>query len=109
VDPFALWLLEGAVIPDAYERVVNRLSLRSAEDQLAKGVREDVGGYPKRVFRRWYRTQETWDAFVRGGQQSFDSLVDRLVAISADRFFGSQLSRDRAEATHRRSRRSSPS
>jgi tetratricopeptide (TPR) repeat protein len=98
MEPFALWLLGGAVIPDAYERVVDRLCLRSAEDRLAKSVWKDVGGYPKRVFRRWYRAQETWDALVEGGQQSFDSLVDRLVATSGDRFFGSELPRDRAEA-----------
>jgi hypothetical protein len=52
MDLFALWLLGEAVIPDAYERVVSRLSLSSAKDRLAKSIREDVGGYPKRVFRR---------------------------------------------------------
>lgn len=98
MDPFTLWLIGGVVIPDAYERVVNGLSSKSTEVRLAKAIRGDVGGYPKRVFRRWYRTEETWEALVRGGQQSFESLVDRLVAISTDRLFASELSRDRAEA-----------
>lgn len=103
MDPFTLWLLGGVVIPDAYERVVNGLSSKSAEERLVKSIRADVGGYPKRVFRRWYRTRETWEALVRGGQQSFDSLVDRLIAISAGRLFGSELPRDRAEAIVRAS------
>lgn len=103
MDPFTLWLLGGVVIPDAYERVVDGLGSKSAEKRLAKGIRADVGGYPKRVFRRWYRTRETWEALVRGGQQSFDSLVDRLIAISAGGLFGSEFPRERAEAMVRAS------
>ena len=60
MEPFTLWLLGSVVAPDAYERVVNTLNSKSAEDQLAKRVHEDVGRYPKRVFRRWYRQEETW-------------------------------------------------
>lgn len=98
MDPFSLWLLGSVVIPDAYERVVTGLTSKSAEDRLAAGVRAEVGRYPKRIFRRWYRTDETWRALVAGGQESFDSLVDRLVAASAARRLGGPLSRDRAEA-----------
>lgn len=98
MDPFTLWLLGGVVIPDAYERVVNNLSSKSAEQRLAKSIRTAVDSYPRRVFRRWYRSRETWDALARGGQHSFESLVDRFVAISADRLFGSELSREHAEA-----------
>jgi len=58
MDPFTLWLLGSVVAPDAYERVVNTLNTKSAEDRLAKRVHEDVGRYPKRVFRRWYRQDE---------------------------------------------------
>lgn len=97
MDPFTLWLLGSVVVPDAYERVINGLSSKAAEDRLAKGIRADVGRYPKRVFRRWYRTEETWEALVKGGQESFDSLVDRLVATSAGRLFGAEFSRERAE------------
>src|SRR5437763_12976928 len=98
MDPFSAWLLGGVVIPDAYERVVNRLSAQASEDRLAKDVRAEVGRYPRRVFRRWYHTQETWEALVRGGQESFDDLVARLVAVSEQRLIGSSLSRGRAEA-----------
>ena len=96
MDPFSLWLVGGVVIPDAYERAINSLSSKSA-DRLAKSIRADVGGYPKQVFHRWYRTRETWEGLVQGGQVSFDTLVDRLVAIAADGF-GTELPRDRAEA-----------
>jgi len=98
MDPFTLWLVGAVVVPDAYERVINGLSARSAEDRLAKEVHSSVGRYPKRVFHRWYRTRETYEALVRGGQESFDTLVDRLVAISAHRVLGSPLPRERAEA-----------
>lgn len=98
MDPLSVWLAGSVVLPDAYERIVNSLGTRSVEDRLAKGIREQVGSYPKNVFRRWYRTPETWEALVRGGQESFDALVDRLVAMSADSLLGSDLSRDRAEA-----------
>jgi hypothetical protein len=98
MDPFSLWLLGGVVVPDAYERVVNGMGARSAEDRLAKYVRSNVGCYPKRVFRRWYRTRETWEELVRGGQESYDGLVKRLVDVSADRLIGSPLSQERAEA-----------
>jgi hypothetical protein len=98
MDPFSVWLLGSVVIPDAYERVVTGLNTKSAEDRLAASVREDVGRYPRLVFRRWYRTEETWRALVAGGQQSFDSLVERLVAISYGRLLRRSLPHDRAEA-----------
>lgn len=98
MDPFSLWLLGGVVIPDAYERVVDSLGSKSAQDRLAKSVRDQVGRHPKRVFRRWYDNRDTWVALVTGGQQSFESLVERLVAISAERLFSSAMSREQAEA-----------
>lgn len=97
MDPFTLWLAGSVVLPDAYERLVNSLGTRSAEDRLAKGIREQVGRYPKKVFRRWYRSRETWEALVQGGQESWGALVDRLTAASADRLIGSEFSRARAE------------
>ncbi|MDF1597100.1 MAG: hypothetical protein P1T08_13555 [Acidimicrobiia bacterium] len=98
MDPFSLWLLGSVVVPDAYEHVVNALNSTTAEDRLAERVRVDAGRYPKRVFRRWYRREETWKALVTGGQESFDSLVDRLFAASANRLVGRELRREQAEA-----------
>ena len=66
MDPFSVWLLGGVVIPDAYERVVDRLSAQTSEDQLARDIRAELGRYPRRIFRRWYRAQETWEALVEG-------------------------------------------
>lgn len=97
MDPFTLWLLGSVVAPDAYERVVNTLNTKSAEDRLAKRVHEDVGRYPKGVFRRWYRQEETWRALVTGGQESFETLVDRLVATSKARLLGRALRHAEAE------------
>ena len=97
MDPFSMWLLGSVVVPDAYERVFNMLSARSAEDRLAKRVREDVGRYPKRVFRRWYRRESTWRALVTGGPESFGSLVEGLVACSQNRRFGRELPNSEAE------------
>ncbi|WP_147453837.1 hypothetical protein [Nocardiopsis sp. Huas11] len=94
----ALWFLGNAVGPDAYQRTLNSLSPQSAEDRLARSVRDAVGRYPKGVFRRWYRTEDTWLDLVAGGQESFDSLVDRLIAMSAGNVWGSAIQRDRAEA-----------
>lgn len=98
MDPFTLWLLGNLVLPDAYERVVQALSTRTSEDRLAKRVRADVGRYPRRVFRRWYRTEETRNALVKGGQESFDSLVGRLITLSANRLLGRELRREQADA-----------
>ncbi|MCA1696243.1 MAG: hypothetical protein LC749_16835 [Actinobacteria bacterium] len=97
MDPFSMWLLGSVVVPDAYERVVNMLGAKSAEDRLAKRVGEDVGRYPKRVFRRWYQREGTWRALVTGGPKSFESLVDDLVACSKDRPFGRELPRGEAD------------
>jgi tetratricopeptide (TPR) repeat protein len=97
MDPFTLWLLGSVVAPDAYERVVNTLNTKSAEDRLAKRVHEDVGRYPKGVFRRWYRQEETWRALVTGGQESFETLVNRLVATSKARLLGRALRHAEAE------------
>ena len=97
MDPFTLWLLGSVVAPDAYERVVNTLNTKSAEDRLAKRVHEDVGRYPKGVLRRWYRQEETWRALVTGGQESFETLVDRLVATSKARLLGRALRHAEAE------------
>jgi hypothetical protein len=94
---FALWLLGNVVAPDAYQRTVNHLKSRTAEGQLAKCVGEQVGPYPKRVFRRWYRTEKTWYALVEGGQESFDSLVSSLVEASAGRWFRHEFRPDEAE------------
>lgn len=97
MDAFSLWLLGSVVVPDAYQRVIDSLSSETAEDRLAERVRTSAGRYPKRVFRRWYRTEETRKALVTGGQESFDSLIDRLIATSADRLVGGELRRERAE------------
>jgi tetratricopeptide (TPR) repeat protein len=97
MDPFSMWLLGSVVVPDAYERVVNMLGAKSAEDRLAKRVGEDVGRYPKRVFRRWYQREGTWRALATGGPKSFESLVDDLVACSKDRLFGRELPRSEAD------------
>lgn len=97
MDPFSIWLLGSVVAPDAYERVFNMLGAKSAEDRLAKRVGEDVGRYPKRVFRRWYRREDTWRALLTGGPESFESLVDDLVACSKDRLFGRGLPSSEAE------------
>jgi hypothetical protein len=97
MDPFSLWLLGSVVVPDAYERVVNTLGAKSAEDRLAKRVRDDVGRYPKRVFRRWYRRDSTWRSLVTGGPESFEALVHDLVVCSKDRFFRRELARSEAE------------
>lgn len=98
MDPFELWLFGQVVIPDAYERIVNVLGTKSAEARLAREIRAELGRYPKRVFRRWYRKRQTWEALVKGGQASFDSLVNDLIATSARRLVASKLPRDRAEA-----------
>lgn len=97
MDPFSMWLLGSVVVPDAYERVVNMLGAKSAEDRLAKRVGEDVDRYPKRVFHRWYRREGTWRSLVTGGPESFESLADDLVACSKDRLFGRELPRSEAE------------
>lgn len=97
MDPFSMWLLGSVVLPEAYERVVNMLGAKSTEDRLAKRVGEDVGRYPKRVFRRWYRREGTWRALVAGGTGSFESLVADLVSCSKDRLFGRELPRRDAE------------
>jgi hypothetical protein len=97
MDPFSAWLVGSVVLPDAYERVVNSLSTKSAEDRLATRVREDVGRYPERAFREWYHHEATWRELVNGGRESFDSLVDRLIAYSGARLFGRALSREAAE------------
>jgi|GEM_PF-3853376 len=98
MDPFTLWLLGSVVVPDAYERVVNALNSKAAEDRLAERILADAGRYPKRVFRRWYRTEETWKALVTGGQESFDSLVQRLIAASANRLLAGELRHEQSEA-----------
>lgn len=97
MDPLSASLLGSVVVPDAYQRVVNMLGAKSAEDRLAKRVREDVGRYPKRVFRRWYRRERTRRALVTGGPESFESLIDDLVACSKDRLFVRELPRSEAE------------
>ena len=97
MDPFTLWLLGGVVAPDTYERALDRLGERSVEDRLAETIRADVGRYPKRVFRRWYRKSRTWEALVKGGSESFQDLVDRLIEVSGERLLGAELSHDRAE------------
>jgi NB-ARC domain-containing protein len=101
VDSLSLWLIGGVVAPDAYTRVVNNLNSRSAERRLAARVREAAGRYPKRVFHRWYRAEETWTALATGGQGAFELLVDRFVTASTNGLSGAPVSRDRAEAVVR--------
>lgn len=96
MDPFSFWLLGSVVVPDAYQRVIDTLGTKSAEDRLAKWVRADVGRLPTRIFRKWYRREATWRALVSGGQESFDALVDDLLKCSEGRLLRRPIGRERA-------------
>lgn len=79
----SLWLLNAAVVPDAYTRIVSAATSRSQSKRLEKAVRRDTGIRPGVIYRRWLRDDATYADLVSRTQAGYDRLVDRLAAAQA--------------------------
>lgn len=84
-----LWLLNTAVAPDAYTRVVNIVRSKTDMDRLRDSVK-DAGLDPSRRYRRWLNQEQTWADLVARRQDAYDRLVVSLAEAEARRLFGSQ-------------------
>ena len=78
-----VWLLNTAVAPDAYTRIVNIATSRSDAKELAGAVRAETGLRPRGGYRRWLRTEQTWNDLVARRQDAHDRLVESLAAAEA--------------------------
>lgn len=97
VDPFALWLIGNAIAPDAYQRAINFVFSDDAEKRLGDHIRSEVGRFPRRAFKTWFRDGDTWRELIAGGAQFYESLVTRLVDYSSATRFSRRISREEAQ------------
>jgi hypothetical protein len=84
-----LWLLNTAVAPDAYTRVVNIVRSKTDMDRLRDAVKKG-GLHPSRRYRRWLKQEQTWVDLVARRQDAYDRLVVSLAEAEARRLFKAQ-------------------
>lgn len=96
MESIAIWLAGNLVAPDAYQRVLSRLSKRTTRQKLLREARRAVKGFPRRTLRVWYRNPVTREALTKGGPQSLVVLERSLHAVAQAHGFSSWITAERS-------------